>query len=309
MDIEEVKARTDLVELVEGSGVALYGSNGTLSGICPFHQDRKPSLKVHQWKQWWWCYACNMGGDVIEWVKKRDGTDFSAAIQTLERGATGIPIYRKPVEREPYKPTFIPHTIIQQFQQHVHHILPYLMGERFWSKEVIRSCSVGYDPVSQRVTIPIKSPLSPEWEDIRMYDPWHRQSQKMIAYKKGVRNLPYIVQQDPLFDHMFLVEGEPDALALASLGFNVSTNTCGSGASANIWRDWNGLIRSTNVFILFDNDEAGRLATEKLSGVFPRATVISLPEKGYDITDTIKDYGTPRTTEFLYDHIRKVGRG
>ncbi len=85
-EIDRVKRETDLVRLVESSGVKLKRKGKQLAGLCPFHDDREPSLIVDPRKQLWNCLgACSEGGDVYKWVMKRDGIDFKAAHQRLMR--------------------------------------------------------------------------------------------------------------------------------------------------------------------------------------------------------------------------------
>src|SRR6266511_1385943 len=79
-EIDLVKRETDLVKLVESSGVKLKRKGKQLAGLCPFHDDHEPSLIVDPKKQLWNCLgACSEGGDVYRWVMKRDRLDFRAA--------------------------------------------------------------------------------------------------------------------------------------------------------------------------------------------------------------------------------------
>jgi DNA primase len=83
-EIERVKQQTDLVRLIEASGVKLKRRGKQLAGLCPFHDDREPSLMVDARKQLWNCLgACGEGGDVYQWVMKRDRVDFKAAHRLL----------------------------------------------------------------------------------------------------------------------------------------------------------------------------------------------------------------------------------
>src|SRR6266511_356756 len=83
-EIDRVKRETDLVKLVESSGVKLKRKGKQLAGLCPFHDDREPSLIVDPQKQLWNCLgACSEGGDVYRWVMKRDRLDFKAAHRLL----------------------------------------------------------------------------------------------------------------------------------------------------------------------------------------------------------------------------------
>jgi DNA primase catalytic core len=87
-EIDRIKRETDLVKLVESSGVRLRRKGKQLVGLCPFHDDREPSLIVDPKKQLWNCLgACSEGGDVYKWVMKREGLSFKEAHQHLLRNA------------------------------------------------------------------------------------------------------------------------------------------------------------------------------------------------------------------------------
>src|SRR5215475_17217 len=87
-EIDRIKRETDLVKLVESSGVNLKRKGKQFPGLCPFHDDHEPSLIVDPKKQLWNCLgACSEGGDVYKWVMKRDGIDFKTAHQRLAASA------------------------------------------------------------------------------------------------------------------------------------------------------------------------------------------------------------------------------
>ncbi len=91
-EIDQVKRETDLVKLVESSGVKLKRKGKQLAGLCPFHDDHEPSLIVDPKKQLWNCLgACSEGGDVYKWVMKRDRLDFKAAHRLLAASAPLAP--------------------------------------------------------------------------------------------------------------------------------------------------------------------------------------------------------------------------
>ena len=55
-------------------------------GLCPFHEDREPSLVVTPSKNLWHCFGCGLGGGVIDWVMKADGVSFRHAVALLKAG-------------------------------------------------------------------------------------------------------------------------------------------------------------------------------------------------------------------------------
>jgi len=65
-------------------------------GLCPFHEDHKPSMNVSATKQIFKCFACGAGGDVLKFIQMREGLTFSQAVERLAERA-GIQV--KPVRR------------------------------------------------------------------------------------------------------------------------------------------------------------------------------------------------------------------
>ena len=81
--IEDVKSRLDIVELV-GGYVQLQRSGGSFKANCPFHQERTPSFYVFPDRQSWRCFgACAEGGDAFSFVMKSDRVDFREALHRL----------------------------------------------------------------------------------------------------------------------------------------------------------------------------------------------------------------------------------
>jgi DNA primase catalytic core len=86
-ELEDLKKTIDLVALVRAKGVDLKPHGKDLLGLCPFHDDREPSLVVTPSKNLWHCLgACQTGGDVIEWVQKAEGISFRHAVELLRDG-------------------------------------------------------------------------------------------------------------------------------------------------------------------------------------------------------------------------------
>jgi DNA primase catalytic core len=83
-DFERIKATTDIVRVIEGYGVTLKKTGQDHVGLCPFHDDKKPSLHVTPAKGLFHCPACGAAGNVIQFVAKKEGiTDREAALKLL----------------------------------------------------------------------------------------------------------------------------------------------------------------------------------------------------------------------------------
>lgn len=83
-ELERLKAEISVQRLAEARGIDLKRHGADLHGLCPFHEDRNPSLVVTPAKNLWHCLgACQAGGSVIDWVMKAEGVSFRHAVEIL----------------------------------------------------------------------------------------------------------------------------------------------------------------------------------------------------------------------------------
>jgi DNA primase len=91
--IERLKQEVSLERLAEARGVKLERHGADLRGLCPFHDDREPSLVITPAKNLWHCLgACQAGGTAIDWVMKAEGVSFRHAVELLR---DGVPVEGK----------------------------------------------------------------------------------------------------------------------------------------------------------------------------------------------------------------------
>jgi DNA primase len=89
---ERVKQAVDIVDLV-GSHIQLRRQGRIFVGLCPWHDDTRPSLQINPERQSFKCWVCNIGGDVFTWVMKTEGVEFREALEMLADRA-GISLER-----------------------------------------------------------------------------------------------------------------------------------------------------------------------------------------------------------------------
>jgi DNA primase len=89
--IEAVKERADIVDVV-GEHVVLKKKGREFVGVCPFHDDRSPSMTVSPAKQFYYCFSCGAGGNAIKFLMELQRTSFSDVVLELARK------YQLPVE-------------------------------------------------------------------------------------------------------------------------------------------------------------------------------------------------------------------
>ena len=91
-DIEEVKARTNIADIV-GDYVSLKSAGvGSMKGLCPFHDERSPSFHVRPQVGFYHCFGCGESGDVYSFLQKMDHVSFSEAVERLA-GRVGLQLH------------------------------------------------------------------------------------------------------------------------------------------------------------------------------------------------------------------------
>ncbi len=99
--LDEVLARTDLVELID-SRVPLKKSGSNYSACCPFHNEKTASFSVNQDKQFFHCFGCGISGNAISFLMEYDRLEFLDAVDDLastlgleiprEAGTSEVPV-------------------------------------------------------------------------------------------------------------------------------------------------------------------------------------------------------------------------
>jgi DNA primase len=82
-DVDEVKARTNIADIV-GEHVNLKSAGvGSMKGLCPFHDERSPSFHVRPQLGFYHCFGCGESGDVYSFLQRMDHVSFTEAVERL----------------------------------------------------------------------------------------------------------------------------------------------------------------------------------------------------------------------------------
>src|SRR5688572_18388500 len=98
---QRIKEANDIVDVV-GSYISLRPAGPTFKGLCPFHDDSRPSFDVDPRRQRYRCWACNTYGDVIKFVQEFEHVAFREALELLARRA-GITLEN--LKKNPHEPS------------------------------------------------------------------------------------------------------------------------------------------------------------------------------------------------------------
>ena len=85
-DRDKVQAATDLVRLI-GEQINLKAKGREFVGLCPFHDDKKPSMQVSPQKQIYKCFSCGAGGDAFSFVMNYHKMTFVESLKYLAQRA------------------------------------------------------------------------------------------------------------------------------------------------------------------------------------------------------------------------------
>ncbi len=102
-DIAEVREKARIDEVVSSYVTLKRAGGGSQKGLCPFHDEKTPSFNVNPARQFWHCFGCQEGGDVISFLMKVDGLTF---VESVERLADkyGVQLRREEGDDEPQRP-------------------------------------------------------------------------------------------------------------------------------------------------------------------------------------------------------------
>ena len=79
-ELDDLKARVDLVTVIRKSGVGLKKVGKSYKGLCPFHAEDSPSFSVTPEAGLWNCFGCQTGGDVARFLQLKEELTFPQAL-------------------------------------------------------------------------------------------------------------------------------------------------------------------------------------------------------------------------------------
>ncbi len=148
---ERVREAIDIVDLV-GSYISLRRSGKNFVGLCPWHDDSRPSLQINPERQTFRCWVCNVGGDAFSFLMRMDRLDFREALEQLaDRAGIDLPRGQGPgsdVKRSLYEvcnwasdrfvDCFNNSSLAREAREY--------LGERGLTDDTLQASSVGFAP-------------------------------------------------------------------------------------------------------------------------------------------------------------------
>jgi DNA primase len=150
--VAQIKQANDIVEVVSGY-VSLRPAGAKFKGLCPFHDDHRPSFDVDPRRQNFRCWSCGKNGDVITFIQEHERVDFREALELLARRA-GITLEKRADSAQQRSRAVMLDCVRWAAEQYHHCLLDSplaeaarrYLGERHLTGETIRGFGLGFAP-------------------------------------------------------------------------------------------------------------------------------------------------------------------
>jgi DNA primase len=289
-------------------------SRGRWMGLCPLHEDRKPSFLVDPNQDLFYCYGCGRGGDVIRFAELYHQVKFSQALVLLHRWRGAEPLlheaarfYQIQLHRHSEAVAYLHHRGVRSPEVIEQMHIGYAPGGclRSWLTQLghclpaLRQSGLvtgsGYDAYVHRIVFPLEGNLY--GRSLSASAPPHR-------FLPGSKGGLYSWAQAQCYPEVILVEGLFDYAVLWEAGFrNV---TCSLGTHLNARQLDQICDAPRTVYLAFDADcnGCGQQAAQHLSRTLRQRGVtvrfICLPE-GHDPNSFFAQGGDARQFQALLE--------
>ena len=265
--LDELKRQIPLLDYLQAHDwrPARTLSRGRVMGLCPLHEDHKPSFLVDPLKNLFYCYGCGRGGDVIRFAELYHQVKFPQALALL-RQWLGLPpllretteFYRTQLHRHSEAVAYLYERGIRSSELIEHMRIGYAPGGCLRGRltqlgySIPSLCqaglvtAVGYDTYIHRVVFPLESNLY--GRSISVSAPPHR-------FLPGTKGGLYAWEHARRFPDVLLVEGLFDYAVLWQAGFHNVTCSIGNQLNGRQYRQLCDKLRT--VYLAFDADTNG----------------------------------------------------
>lgn len=279
----------DPAAFLEGQGWPYRREGSQLVTDCPLCGKGR-HLYIHQDRGVWNCKRCGESGNLYQLRQRLGlGNGRPDGIASL-----GQALRKPPSKRIPLSRVEAMHAALLADRE----TFDYCTKTRCWAPDVVKAVKVG-----------LRSDSRGKW----LAFPWWRRGEVVGIKYRSLPPQPKAFDREPdcpsiLFnrdivdgnEEVILASGEPDALALLSLGFrNVTATTTGEGALPPA--DVDALAKKRRVLVPFDNDAAGQQGARNVGRRigFDRVWLVPLPAVAHDVNDFLILGGTREEFEGL----------
>jgi len=336
-EIDQIKQSHDLVSFIQANGIPLTKKGRNFVGLCPFHEETKPSFTVNPKRQLWHCFGCGEAGDVIGFVTKTQGIGFREAVNQLS-AVSSQPSAKPKTDQETKRPPKLQRLLNRVMEYYQAELLKdprgldYLQKQRgIKDKQAILDFKTGFasgnlldvipddgDLVSDLKALGILNHkghellynsvvfplLNPNNNVLSIYGRRIEEGEIHHLYLPGKKQGLINRQAAKRSKSILLTESIIDALSLYNAGFK---NVIPCYGVNGLTSDHLFLFRSEGtqeVYLCFDSDSSGKEGAERIAerlkekGIIP--FIVDLPDKD------INDYFTRHTPEEFEELLKQA---
>ncbi|OTA18461.1 DNA primase [Xenorhabdus vietnamensis] len=88
-ELQHLKTAVSLVAVIEQQGRQLFKRGKDMTVLCPFHEEKTPSMVITPSKNLYHCFGCDTGGSVLDWVMQTENLSLRHAVERL-RAVLGV---------------------------------------------------------------------------------------------------------------------------------------------------------------------------------------------------------------------------
>jgi DNA primase len=298
---KDIYTEEQIKRVLAGAGIDIEAEFGLDYIVyCPYHNNtRTPAGEVSKESGLFFCFGCQTTKTLLEFVMHVSGRTYFEAlryIKSKEKESDIAAVVNKALYAKPdfiqYDEVLIKRLNVQALESP--RSIRYFEGRKI-TKESIIKFSLGYSEKQDSVTIPIHSP-----------DGMTIGFVARTVEGKDFKNTPGLPKSKVLFNlhriknspTVYVVESSFDAIRLDQVGFP-AVATLGANVSVSqielLKRYFN------NIVLIADNDEAGKIMSEKLvEKLGSQITIINIDKKYKDIGDM--DDESIRQLEYKFDN-------
>ncbi|WP_265042165.1 DNA primase [Wolbachia endosymbiont (group B) of Melanostoma mellinum] len=354
--IDIIKSKLLLSDIV-GKKVRLIKRGDSFVGLCPFHNEKTPSFSVSNVKGLYYCFGCSAHGDAFEFISQTEGLSFKEALEKLASVA-GVELPKNlSFAKENDKLFSALNLAASWFAQKNRGVMAYLRQRKI-SLKIIDKFKIGYAPSSGLkeylnssgikddilIDVGLINKNSRDYFYDRLIFPIHNITGKVIGFggralnseqqpkylnspesqlfkkRENLYGLNFALSEIRKKQHLFVVEGYMDVIALHQAGISNTVAPLGTAISAeqikNLWK------LAKEISICMDGDSPGchaaiRIAELVLPILEPGYTLkfVTLPSNKdpYDICNELEyktedvlsafNRSTELHSEYLWHHI------
>ena len=315
LEVDDLKARVDLVALFEAHGVTVRKMGRGFKALCPYHSEATPSMSIDRKKGVYHCFGCGKSGDHLTFLQEHGKRSFPEAVAELRQLAGGHQVEPVPVSQDEPFPYELMVRVAEVWHQDFcerSEGLAYLESRGLTDKGLLRSLQVGYcdgekllaiTNAAERSLLQRVGILNGEGKEFfarSVVFPLKDKSSRVVGFY-GRSTLPkskvphrfcagskaglFYVEAARGASQVFLVEGVLDALALMQAGFSQVMALGGTQGLNAALLDHLRAEKVSELVLCLDGDQAGQQASqqlqERLSQEGFTVRVVTLPE-GHD---------------------------